>query len=94
VSSTAPLKSRSLRVRGADVVLERPEVVHLLAVAEVDREQVALRTLAVEPGLGAQPGVVAAERGPPTTTRGHHGRDVHAAARSTTSPHRTPATLT
>ena len=61
-SSTAPLNSRSLRVFGRGVVLERAEVEHLRAVAEVDGEQVALGALPVEAGLAAESGVVAAER--------------------------------
>ena len=52
------------------VVLERAEVEHLLAVAEVHRELVALGALAAEPRLAAQPGVVAAER----DRRRAHGR--------------------
>ena len=61
-SSTAPLNSRSLRVLRRGVVLQRAEVEHLRAVAEVDGEQVALAALAVEARLAAQPRVVAAER--------------------------------
>ena len=44
------------------MVLERAEVEHLLAVAEVHREEVALGALTVEAGLAAQARVVAAER--------------------------------
>ena len=61
-SSTAPLNSRSLRVLRRRVVLQRAEVEHLVAVAEVDGGEVALAALAVEPRLAAQARVVAAER--------------------------------
>ena len=44
------------------VVLEGPEVEHLALVAEVHREQVALRAGAFQQRLAAQPGVLAAER--------------------------------
>ncbi len=52
---------------GRVMVLERPEVEHLVAVAEVDRQQVALAARAGDERFGAHPGVVAAEgdrRGP------------------------------
>ena len=63
VSSTAPLNSRSLRVSRRVVVLQRAEVEHLVAVAEVDRGEVALaRPSPIEQRLAAQPRVVAAQR--------------------------------
>jgi hypothetical protein len=44
------------------VVLQRAEVEHLVAVAEVDGGEIALAALAVETRLAAQPRVVPAER--------------------------------
>ena len=59
--ATAPLNSRSDRVLGADVVLQGAEVVHLVALAEVDGQQPAAAALARQGRVGADPGVVAAE---------------------------------
>ena len=43
------------------MVLQRAEVVHLVALAEVDGDLLALGPLADEAGVGAHAGVVAAE---------------------------------
>ena len=47
---------------GRDVVLQRAEVVHLVAVGVVQRDLLGGGALAHHAGVGAHPGVVAAER--------------------------------
>ena len=91
VSSTAPLNRRSLRVLRRVVVLQRAEVEHLVAVAEVDRGEVGLGTRRRRAATRCAAARTRRPARPPTTSASRRARGARAAARPATCAGRAPA---